>query len=803
MARCPGLSESWQNDPPGGVTIAPAEVRSVRSDINSHADVDGWPGVDRRRVLLIAVGEFDAPPTDGEPDLSAPGFDPLDFAVERARNLGEVFQSYDHGGFEVTGLFNPDRHEISRAVDELLDDTAVKARILHVISHGRAGAQSDRVEVVARCGRPGRNNVREWVSAAQDHGVPTLFLVDLCGAGRAVDLRFSRAPDDGELKALVIAAAGAREAAYDGRFSELTEQVLRECRDNGLGMGAHLRYIPMEQFARRIADALKGQTLTSTSVQVHHRAELPFLPNPNWRPDPLAAQTAALNTALRPFLSDAIADAEHFRVRAGSHFTGRQSFLDEIVPWLDGDGEGGLWVVTGTAGAGKSAILGALVCAAHPDLSTLVPQVRIAMADPPAVNPLLAAVHARQRTLDELVGSIADQWHLTAPDTGWTASDLVTAVTAMPRPPVLILDALDECPQASAVQALLLLPLTYARRADGRAACRTMVGTRPWDQFRSVLDTAGRDGRLTDLDRTPPALLRRDLRRYLNSLLTGLPHQDLLATGVATRLAADHEQRMADPAATRWGQFLVASRYAQYLQSHPAADERAARRLAEQVPATLPDVLELELADHPARSSVRAALAALAFAKGEGMPREIAAVVARALGSTDPNVLTGEAARLYQRVGTEDSGASLYRLYHQGLADYLREHPNDRNRREEPADRVFEALIASRQAPDGTTSWAYAPPYLLRHAIHHAVDAGQTDLLLRQAEFLVHADPTTLITELDHASTEDGRMGAAVYRSSYHLFQDDPHWRRQLLHLTALRYGAHRLVKDLPWGNAS
>jgi hypothetical protein len=53
------------------------------------------------------------------------------------------------------------------------------------------------------------------------------------------------------------------------------------------------------------------------------------------------------------------------RIIAGC-FTGRAPQLRQLFAWMDGDG--GVTVVTGSPGAGKSALLGLLVCAAHPGL---------------------------------------------------------------------------------------------------------------------------------------------------------------------------------------------------------------------------------------------------------------------------------------------------------------------------------------------------------------------------------------------------------------------------------------------------
>jgi hypothetical protein len=92
-------------------------------------------------------------------------------------------------------------------------------------------------------------------------------------------------------------------------------------------------------------------------------------------------------------------------------------------------------------------------------------------------------------------------------------------------------------------------------------------------------------------------------------------------------------------------------------------------------------VLELDLA---AQSNeyhmLRPVLATLAHAHGQGMPASVLARVAYAFAAGS-HTLSAQlpdlrrilnAGRFYLRQATDDDGATLYRLFHQGLADYLR-----------------------------------------------------------------------------------------------------------------------------------
>ena len=804
-----------------------------------------------RRALLIGVRHFEPAELAGEPSLQDPGWQELELAHDRVKTLERVLRDYPAGDFQVERIEDPDRDALVDAVRRCLSNDSARCRIVHVVSHGRTSlTQPDRLDMVPARGKPGAGtNVTGWVSDAQELDRPTLFLVDLCFAGKIAQPVWLAQLRDEHVKAWVIAASWRDERAYDCRFSAVVADVLARCAEDGLNTDASVEHVTFTALVRAIGDEMarrygSAQTISWTKAQDAKRLDLPFLPNPHWRDDPVLRSTAVLDSPLRTFLEDEVADPDHFRLRAGHHFTGRRAELAQLAPWLDGTREAhvGLRVVTGSPGVGKSALIGALVCAAHPELAGIVPHLmdRLAPASRPRINHTLAAVHARHRRLDELVASIGRQLRLAEPADGWTAATLVDAVAALPHPPVIVLDALDECPEAGAVQALLLLPLAMARRSDvdGRGSdsdpvCRLLVGVRPWDEFWTLLDAAGQHGGLLDLDHVDPQTLTADLMDYVHGLLGGIPgYADAdrawararVARGIATRLAA---------AAAQWGAFLVAGMYANYLgRIAPPTTLREADEVAAAVPVDLPSVLELELTTHDRAGRLRAVLSALAFAKGDGMPADLVAAVAARMG-TGPSqqetmALLREPARFYLRTVPDRDATTLYRLFHQGLADYLRRHPDaaptDRSSTEgaviapdagragdEHAGRVLGALLATRQdtgEPTGETlmGWEHAPPYLLRHAIQHAADAGRVDELLTDPELLVHAEPATLVPELRGASSSRARMLAAVYRQSLgrHIGAD-PAIRRELLVLDALRFGDPVLARQIereaagPW----
>ena len=79
-----------------------------------------------------------------------------------------------------------------------------------------------------------------------------------------------------------------------------------------------------------------------------------------------------------------------------------------LARWFNGEGSA-LQVVTGKPGVGKSALLGVLVCAAHPQLRNYTQPLWSSLPKKPAWNDRLVVVHARRRSLEEIADSLARQ----------------------------------------------------------------------------------------------------------------------------------------------------------------------------------------------------------------------------------------------------------------------------------------------------------------------------------------------------------------------------------------------------------
>lgn len=152
------------------------------------------------------------------------------------------------------------------------------------------------------------------------------------------------------------------------------------------------------------------------------------------------------------------------RVEEGWFFSGRRRVLREIVDWCKAR-EPGLFLVTGSAGSGKSAVLGRI--------STLADRVHRADIkkhgalredDPdPGVGTVHGSLHLRGLTVQQLAEAIARELKLDAPETpAALIADVEREWPASGRPPVLVLDGLDEAAsdQAGPIVEQLLAPLS-------------------------------------------------------------------------------------------------------------------------------------------------------------------------------------------------------------------------------------------------------------------------------------------------------------------------------------------------------
>lgn len=751
-------------------------------------------------VLSIGVGSFD----------EGSEMEDLGFVPTRVEEVQEAFRSFGASG--ETAL---DRTE--GEIDALLRKWIVDERksadvlVVHLIGHGRAD-RSGRLSLVAHDDRD--VEVDRWIEKAQQEAERSgdqrrvVFLVDTCSAGTATG-RQPISELDGRRGVWSLGASVSSSPTERGRFSGWIASALDVLRYRDFA--PDVESVGFTHFVKELIAQVKADTTWRMSLGFSVEqgdGEWPFLPNPltlRSTPEQIRLQRRSLGYVPGEDLGDRIAAGEeitdglYFIDRASGRglfstdhttgfFSGRAAELKHYLAWLDGDSP--LLTVTGAAGAGKSGLLGLIVCAAHPHLRRTVRALwEPAGRDLPEV-PDVVAVHARQRSVQQVMTAIADQAGLTVPkgdgaddeapdqaDGGsepvaWSHGLLREALRLEGRHRLIVVDAVDESTEPRAMLRLVSGLIAPAER-DGAASvapCRILLGGRRevTAELSGTAATSGIAVERIDLDTAEPVALQHDVHRYIKGLLTASkpyaygPPSDFVdylakqgAQNIVCRLRSD----------SLWGPYLIAGLYVHYLVTlkNPPQDEATARAHTLAASAELPHLMEAVLAARKDEFvSLRAVLAVLARSQGDGMPQTTLRRCLRALGAGNVTerafLATLREATPFLRTGVDpESDVALYRIFHQGLADYLRDHPVS----SDPVDaaqsldlerRILSEIVGPFVAEAGAEAgadrtgerWGTAEPYVLRHALGHVTRADSpayAETLLTDPYFLIRFDP--------------------------------------------------------------
>jgi WD40 repeat protein len=724
-----------------------------------------------RRLLSIGVGSRVDP---GERGATLPALPSV-----RARS-DELTAAFESMGYKCTQAIDRPAADIEHALRTTLspeNDTDVVA--IYVAGHGIADSSGGPALLTAD-GQ--RINVAQLVSETNRTG-PTLVLIDACTGAATFEppqppQRQQRVPRLSSEYALITCQT--RDVrSYDAPLCRAVTAVVAHLHDGQLDVAPNLAHVPIEVITRslrRELDLLDASAQTAPTLWANvagHPAGLAggsaFLPNPRYRPAPA---------------SDDVFDSAHFVNSAAGHptgpgpsgagyFHGRRRELKVLTAWLAGTLDRSHTVVTGGPGIGKSALLGMLVCAAHPALYNRTwPIWELAFPVPPVVHAPFAAVHARACALAEIVTSLAQQLGL-ASGTGerWTAAEFVDVVARLDHPPILVVDAVDESTEPEAVVSRLLMPLIRLTRPDGSPACRLLVATRPL----LGLGITSQDGPTRTYLLEVDPVQQADLRDYITDLLQlrRPPHTGELTTERYRAFADTAARELAKKGAQA---FLVAQLCVEMIATRPIPH---ILELGRHLPTNLADILELGWPATAADEWTAPVLAALSCALGKGMPASLAGQLAAAIAHRelpDSSAITRslDSFRHHLETSTDIDGTVLYRLSHHALADALRPRTRD------PAAKVLvDGLVRAG------TPWPVAEPYVLRHAMDHLAPGGGADSLWQDVDFVVHADPDALDRALPLAHSPMARTVADAFRSVTGWRQLTPHQRVESLRVTA------------------
>ncbi|GLW10742.1 hypothetical protein Misp01_58700 [Microtetraspora sp. NBRC 13810] len=564
-----------------------------------------------------------------------------------------------------------------------------------------------------------------------------------------------------------LASARSKDEAVDGAFAAAFRSALASAAGR---TGQRQRYLDLTELLKAINDVFAanrlGQRAELASGLVSGLA--PFLPNDNYRED-LPALGTDLEIQRRVAARDVL---EHFGPRSrgvefeseqGLYFSGRTGVLRDLVSWMtarEGDGRGR--VVTGPPGCGKSAVLGRVVALSDPVYRTRLDLTEVDPATVVPENLVTVAVHARHKRLEEIVARLAPAAGIETDSPASLLQEFSRRDREAP-PVVIVVDALDEAGSGTLADSggrgeprriarELLRPLSEIH------GVRLLIGTRrelvpSLGAAITVLDLGGATYRDDD-----------DVAGYVRRVLLASDEPDV---STPYRVRPDLARKVGEGVARRAaGVFLVARMTARSLRRQPAVVDVTRQGWMAQLPSEIGEAFDDFLARFEAdEARVRRILTPLAFAEGQGLPRgHIWTLLATRLSGVEcseadvAETLTAASAYIAEVV---DDGRSVYRLYHQSLAEHLRVSSG---RQQEIHALIVDGLVDAVPRVAGRPDWFAAHPYIRGHLPTHAAAAARLDTLIVDPGFLLACDRLAMLRALP---TIDGDPRAQSIRSAY------------------------------------
>jgi WD40 repeat protein len=441
------------------------------------------------------------------------------------------------------------------------------------------------------------------------------------------------------------------------------------------------------------------------------------------------------------------------------NFVGRAEEREQISGWLRLKPQRML-VVTGCAGAGKSALLGHLLALANPALRRhlLAGILQTVPTDElPAEHAFDAAIQLTGESAAGLIRRLADAARLGTPPELPNLDDrtewLSQALSTRGKPFTLVVDALDEAQEPAAIAGVVL------RRLAALPLVHLIVGTRASTREGPDLpDTIDEDllnalgGRnavdILEVERDRKAIGEYLRLRLHEGLARDLRPEEEGAIADLVRLIHDHDR-----------QFLYARLAVHELLLDPGL--LTARRQ--------PELMELLEKDHrglfaatvarmrKSSAAAEALLEALAFAEGRGLPRADRTWLVAASALADNRAISPEdiddllkSAAPYVMLDVE-GGQSTYRLAHQTFTTHFAQTADSRVARHRA---IACALIDATEADPQS---AEPSAYIRHHLAAHVANANAWEILAAHTEILDHLDPET-VAAVAWAAFGDGRL---------------------------------------------
>ena len=777
----------------------------------------------RRRLLATGTSQFDE------------GFQELEGVPDELEKVRAVFTSLGYVDEVDEALrLNPDHSGLLKIIDDARDHEKLgDVLVVYYTGHGGKDPKEDRyylitrdscIEQLHRTAVSAEDLARNLVIGSKASQI--LIILDLCHSA-AGGIEISDVINELTRSAIgpgpcvrVIAASRIKQIAQQGALVRaLTQALANEHEQYGSKTQRYLWFDHIMWLVKVILAELSPAQQVNSNILNFDGAECLLFPNPKFQPHiksglDLETQAVIIDP---PSIQQQqqqeggwVPEAQSADIGLdGWYFTGREKALLELVAWLTKPrSDCRARVVTGSAGSGKSALLARLVTMSKPEWSLLLPNEqklsemlkRISSDLPEEYVPpgpvADAAVVVRRKLLADVVAELARLLQMEAAE----AAALREAIRTSGKKTVLVIDALDEADEREKIVDELLRPLAALPHVF------LLVGTRPDPGAYGVrggrrVSSFGDACKELDLDdpyyANPDDVVTYVKRRLLAREEPGrcTPYQsspdraDALACAVAERCSYSFLVARTAVTALLARPDAVDFNVPGWEEQLPKGFEEALVQFMQQLDQLVPAGLSAEIA--------RAALLPLAFAEGEGLPWErIWARLATAISGIPIN--DGHIALLREQaapfiVEALENGGSVYRLFHERAAEYLRSTV-DQGQAQAAIVAALEDLVPPLPLGEGL-DWPTAHPYIRSHLPTHALKVDRLAEFATDRLFLAACEPLRLLSPLMTLSAGPLRAVAATYELAFdNLLGQSTPGRLAYLELSARQLGCNDLA---------
>jgi len=709
----------------------------------------------RKSAIYVGVGI-------GKYDNEA--FCSLPHAVPDVRVISEALTGFH---YEVSVIEDVDRANAAvELTAKLPKDLFACGGSLIVLwsGHGEPTPEG-KLHLVTKDGEPGEAPLitAEYIAslAARTGAGQVLLVLDTCysgvGAIPAIDMADKvireLPPNSDKVWIGVVASAMDYERARDGLFGSQLLKLLLEGPDDPelqLRWNSHSAGVRGDD----LVDALIKEWKVAGQRPKHAAVGDPWiiLPNPRYIPGTPERIVEHLLLAAR-----GLDPGEE-----GFYFTGRVTQLNRIISWMQ-TGKPGIFVVTGPAGSGKSAIVGRVVSLSNPEeRSRLLARAPLEHADP-GEGSVHAHVHAHGETVERLCEvldkQLIESGLLTKNTYGSrNRGELLGAIERQKIRPVIVVDGLDETGSEAwriTDEVIRLLGMS----------CLVLVSTRelpPRDGGHSMIQCLVPSEIINLGDETQRVEAQLDVHRYIEKRLDAVSSSmDTAQVSYAVlRIACKQED----------GMFLLARIITSQLKNSPVDTSLPGwegsldRNIEEAFDRDISKIGEgREL------SRARELLTALAWGYGSGLPDDIWPIMATAISSTEATYersdvywLLGQAGRHVVEGGK--GGRAVYRLVHQRLGEHLHPPPKTASEFaaiEDLSSKIAPALVRHYFQYLNIGLSEKDHPYLKEYVWRHCSDAGEVGIaaLRELVEYNRQSFEPDLAEALDHLGNRYNSLG--------------------------------------------